>query len=197
MNSKTGEQVAENYLAHFGTEEFDILKTEPMSEEDLAQSGILGMKWGIRRSKEQLAVVNPTKKKRLSELTDKELDNAIARLQKEKLYKDLVSSSGSKGKANPAIQKGESISKKILLAFGASLAKNFAEKAGTYLGEKVTSSRKVKFEAKADNDKARYALINEQLEKKRRDKAAKEAKETKINDIFKERKKQRKAMGGA
>ena len=156
-----------------------------LAEEFLSQSGILGMKWGIRRSEEQLgrlggrlargskkkaaAPENSTRKKRLSELSDEELNKVIARLQKEKLYKDLVAPQGKA--SNPVVQKGETIAKKILSAFGVMLASKFADKAGSYLGEKYASPRKVKLDAENANEANRLARKNAKLEEKRQENA--------------------------
>ena len=183
MNGKFqhSQDFAENYLAHFGTEEFDILKTEPMSEEDLAHWGILGMKWGIRRyqnadgtltrvgrSRRKAEGDAPTTRKRLSELTDEELNKKIARLQKEKLYKDLVSSPGNIG--NPVVKKGESIAKKMLLSFGTMMVAKFAEKAGSYLGNKYAEPRQAKLDADTDDEAARLARRNARREESRQSK---------------------------
>lgn len=206
MNSDIGKQVADNYLEHFGIEAYnqknlDVLidygrlseEYQLVSKNDLQQSGILGMHWGIIRTPEQLgrvggrfpfgskkksAEVQPsTRTKRLSELTDEELNKVIARLQKEKLYKDLVNPQG-KG-SNPVVQKGETIVHKILSALGTGLAKNFAEGAGTYLANKFASSRQAKINADAANEKARYELRNQKLEKARQ-KKYKESEEKKV-----------------
>lgn len=209
MNSKMGKEVADNYLKNFGIEAYKeknlnaLIDYGRLSEEyqlvakdDLQQSGILGMHWGVIRTPEQLGRVGgiggrfpfsskkkstevqpSTRTKRLSELTDEELNKVIARLQKEKLYKDLVNPQG-KG-SNPVVQKGETIVHKILSALGTGLAKNFAEGAGTYLANKFASSRQAKINADAANEKARYELRNQKLEKARQ-KKYKESEEKKV-----------------
>ena len=178
MDSDIGKQVADNYLA---------------------QSGILGMKWGVRRSQEQLGrtggrslfknkkkssgevAPSSTRTKRLSELTDEELNKVISRLQKEKLYKDLVS---PQGKSNPIVQKGETIAHKMLSAFGTMIAGKFAAGAGQYLANKFTEPRQTKVDANAANDKARYAVRNQKLEDKRQ--AA--LQRTRTDQMFEDRK---------
>lgn len=78
--------------------------------ETLTHHGILGMRWGFRRTKAQLEKARgklssddeSSKKKKVSELTDKELLDRINRLELEKRYRDLlkelVPQKSSKGK---------------------------------------------------------------------------------------------------
>lgn len=78
--------------------------------ETLTHHGILGMRWGIRRTDAQLEKARgklssddkSSKKKKLSELTDEELSDRIKRLELEKRYRDLlkelVPQKSSKGK---------------------------------------------------------------------------------------------------
>lgn len=80
-----------------------------MANNELMHYGILGMKWGIRRSEAQLARARGSKKtevhedykrvhnkKSVKSMGDQELRNRINRLQMENQYKDL-SSVKSKG----------------------------------------------------------------------------------------------------
>ena len=71
-----------------------------MSNEALLQHhGILGMKWGVRRTPEQLARARKSsnepkdekdsEKKKIKDMTDDELKSRISRLELEKRYKDL------------------------------------------------------------------------------------------------------------
>lgn len=78
--------------------------------ETLTHHGILGMRWGIRRTDAQLEKARgklssddeSSKKKKLSKLTDEELLDRIKRLELEKRYldllKELVPQKSSKGK---------------------------------------------------------------------------------------------------
>lgn len=57
---------------------------------ELYHHGILGMKWGVRRTPEQLGHKKKASGKQASEMTDDELRRVISRLQLEKQYKDLT-----------------------------------------------------------------------------------------------------------
>lgn len=87
-----------------------------MEQNELAHYGILGMKWGIRRTEAQLARARgktktddaddnekktsstSSKKKSVSEMSDDELRKAVNRLQLEKQYRDLSPKNVSAGK---------------------------------------------------------------------------------------------------
>lgn len=86
-----------------------------MEQNELAHYGILGMKWGIRRTEAQLARARgktksddaddnekktsstSSKKKSVSEMSDDELRKAVNRLQLEKQYRDLSPKNVSAG----------------------------------------------------------------------------------------------------
>ena len=89
-----------------------------MRENELCHYGILGMKWGVRRTPEQLARArgkttssssdkdvkntktssNTSTKKKLSEMSDDELNKAVRRLQLEQQYRNLNPEKVSAGK---------------------------------------------------------------------------------------------------
>lgn len=131
-----------------------------MENNTLAHHGVKGMKWGIRRTPEQLGYktnnlkknfgleknqkktkerngkkskVSTVKKKSISELSDEELRKKIDRLQLEKKYKDLL---GSEGKEKVSFGK-KFISESIPDILNSS-AKNIGTQTVTYMmGEAV------------------------------------------------------------
>jgi len=70
--------------------------------EFLKHYGVLGMKWGVRRSHRKTSSDHDTiaalKKKRASELSDAELKMLTNRLQLEKQYRQLNPTTADKGK---------------------------------------------------------------------------------------------------
>lgn len=61
-----------------------------LAPDELEHHGVLGMRWGHR--KQRVSSGHRLKKTKVKNLSDEELDNRIARLRKEKEYKDLNSS---------------------------------------------------------------------------------------------------------
>lgn len=87
---------------------------------ELYHHGILGMKWGIRHTPEQLGHQRRSKKyprsrKAISEMSDRELQDKINRLQKERQYKEMTQ--------NPAVKVGKNLAKVIVVAAATELAK--------------------------------------------------------------------------
>lgn len=105
-------------------------------DNELRHYGILGMKWGIRRTEAQLArargkkksssddsetdSTSTTKKKKVSEMTDEELKTRISRLQLEKSYKQL-----EKEMTQSKENKGEKFVMSVLEASGKNIATQF------------------------------------------------------------------------
>ncbi len=70
---------------------------KPSNEKILEHSGVLGMRWGIRRgssssssASEDHNKLRSLRKKKGKELTDAEIKSALSRLKLEKEYKDLT-----------------------------------------------------------------------------------------------------------
>lgn len=99
----------------------------------LSHYGIQGMKWGIRRSREQLARLSgkvseakakraakkadvPTSKKSAKDMSDTELKSEISRLKLEKEYKQLLAES------RPGMTKGKKFVEDVLTDSGKALA---------------------------------------------------------------------------
>lgn len=104
---------------------------------ELYHHGILGMKWGIRRTKEQLrsargktaseekAEAKAETKKRVSDMSDEELRAHVARLGLEKQYRDAVREAN---KVNQPSNKGKAFVMDVLEKSG----KNIATQLVTY-----------------------------------------------------------------
>lgn len=66
----------------------------------LKHVGVLGMHWGVRKrgpASQEHTRAKDLKKKHVSELSNEELKTAITRLQLEKQFKDITSSSSTRG----------------------------------------------------------------------------------------------------
>lgn len=120
---------------------------------ELLHYGILGMKWGVRRTPEQLARARgkpassssksdtkKTTKKKASEMSDEELNKAVRRLQLEKQYRDLNPETVSRGKkfvdtlmkqviVPAATEAGKQVLKDYLVKAGTKALENSAKKA--------------------------------------------------------------------
>lgn len=119
-----------------------------MEDDELKHYGVKGMKWGIRRTpaqlghtkkksgdsdgdseetpKKQKVAKTKSKPKKISEMTDEELNQKIARLELEKKYVELQSS------LYPS--KGQSWINKALKQAGESSLRNLGEQAFDTLG---------------------------------------------------------------
>lgn len=71
-----------------------------MDTNSLAHYGILGMRWGVRRTPEQLERASrKAPGKELSELSDEEVQARIDRINLERRYKDLTKPEAQKKSA--------------------------------------------------------------------------------------------------
>lgn len=119
-----------------------------MIDNELNHAGIKGMRWGIRRFQNKDGSLTPEGKKRyekdesedgqsedfkrarsksVSQMSDKELQDAVTRLQREKLYSDLNKPKASKGQ-------------EYLSKIGNKLADKAIEVTANKIGEKVFST---------------------------------------------------------
>lgn len=133
---------------------------------ELAHYGILGMKWGVRRTPEQLArasarkqqkrekkVNRALKEKELSDkilkgLSDEELKRVVGRLQMEKQYRDLTEK-----KEN--LSQGKKVAFAALDAFGRSAAATLGKRMFTEKKKEESKpselEKKLTDQARADN----------------------------------------------
>lgn len=99
----------------------------------LTHYGVKGMKWGVRRKKNIEPQKHASPKKKVSEMTDDELQKKIERLNLEKRYKEALASTV------PASPKEKSRSKKLVEDILYNSANNVGTQAVTYVMGKGTN----------------------------------------------------------
>lgn len=119
-------------------------------------SGILGMKWGVRRYQYKDGSLTPEGRKRygsgsdskpvsrtdpssqksnsksVTDMSDDELRSKVNRLQLERTYSQLISSAN--------VNKGENVTQKALKKMGDSFVSTLAQKSGEAMAKKIVNS---------------------------------------------------------
>lgn len=163
-----------------------------MDNTQLYHWGIKGMKWGVRRYQNADGSLTPAGRKRyggdsdssvkggktgsstststqssksksISEMSDTELRAAVARLQLEKQYKDLM----------PKEEKTVSAGMKFLKSVGGTVASALGEASKTVLKEYVTKAAKDKLGLNEKKEKSKLEKLREAVEIEEKKKAYK------------------------
>lgn len=168
-----------------------------MNERELVHYGIRGMKWGIRRyqnadgtltgagkvrdrmvrkrnlkkAEKILKGSKKTVKRRLSQITDEELQKAVNRLQLERTYKNLTTPPDKHKKA-------KEIATKWLETAGTKVIESAATNLGKKIFSETDSKRKVEkradIELEKDRQTRRVARVKAERDARAKEKAAKE-----------------------
>lgn len=87
-----------NHYESYEDRERQLAVSTDVPIEDLYHYGILGMKWGVRRTEAQLRRARGAQKEDITKLSDAELRQRLNRLQMEKQYSRLTRKEISTGK---------------------------------------------------------------------------------------------------
>ena len=165
-----------------------------MNERELIHYGIKGMKWGVlryqnadgtltaagrmrdrmtrkrnrKRAEKVLKGSTKTVKRRLSQITDEELQKAVNRLQLERTYKTLT-------KPPDKHKRAKEIATKWLETAGTKVLESAATNLGKKIFSETDSKRKVEKRADIDLEKDRQARRVERVKSERDAKAKQEA----------------------
>ena len=131
------------------------VKHSDFSENDIAHSGIKGMKWGIRRYQNEDGTLTDAgkvrynangTKKTVEKMTDAELAKANQRLSAEQNYNRLTGKyyKNRPASADIALKAGVSAIGGALLSSGAYIIRDIAKNPGTKLGKEYFKSDKMK-----------------------------------------------------
>lgn len=168
-----------------------------MNERELVHYGIKGMKWGIlryqnpdgtltaagkvrdrmtrkrnlKKAEKILKGSKKTVKRRLSQITDEELQKAVNRLQLERTYKNLTTPPDKHKKA-------KEIATKWLETAGTKVIESAATNLGKKIFSETDSKRKVEkradIELEKDRQERRVARVKAERDARAKEKAAKE-----------------------
>ena len=168
-----------------------------MNERELVHYGVKGMKWGIlryqnpdgtltaagkvrdrmarkrnlKKAEKILKGSNKTVKRRLSQITDEELQKAVNRLQLERTYKNLTTPPDKHKKA-------KEIATKWLETAGTKVIESAATNLGKKIFSETDSKRKVEkradIELEKDRQDRRIARVKAERDARAKEKAAKE-----------------------
>ena len=168
-----------------------------MNERELVHYGIKGMKWGIlryqnpdgtltaagkvrdrmtrkrnlKKAEKILKGSKKTVKRRLSQITDEELQKAVNRLQLERTYKNLTTPPDKHKKA-------KEIATKWLETAGTKVIESAATNLGKKIFSETDSKRKVEkradIELEKDRQNRRVARVKSERDARAKEKAAKE-----------------------
>lgn len=97
-----------------------------MSENYIEHYGVKGMKWGVRRKPSPVKTSAVDRKRKVSKLSDNELNRSINRLEKEKKYRELLDPNRELKKQ--AVKTSAAVATAILTAAGTATVTHYTKK---------------------------------------------------------------------